>query len=110
MVHPQRSFLSGTVFSGTALRNVVDIQCPVFVIEHPPGSRFPAPGGRLHYWSAVELEGNWRLVDTVCAARAAAVAENFFLPDPEEFIYTHFPHNQAEAQYFRWQLLLPPLR
>ena len=79
-------------------------------LYHPPGSRFPAPGGRLHYWSAVELEGNWRLVDTVCAARAAAVAENFFLPDPEEFIYTHFPHNQAEAQYFRWQLLLPPLR
>ena len=100
------------------LQNIVlwcEISLTLFITEHsttyhPPGSRFPAPGGRLHYWSAVELEGNWRLVDTVCAARAAAVAENFFLPDPEEFIYTHFPHNQAEAQYFRWQLLLPPLR
>ena len=65
------------------------------------------------------LEGNWRLVDAVCGAdlnEASSsgswhpeLCDNFFLTDPEEFIYTHFPHNPSDPQYFRWQLLLPPL-
>jgi len=31
--------------------------------------------------------------------------EHFFLADPEELIYTHFPYNEAEKNYEKWQLV-----
>lgn len=86
--------------------------------KHTPGSSF-SEVDQLHHWIAVVLEGNWRLVDPVCGAGLSdtkrsgswhpELSDNFFLTDPEEFIYTHFPHDKSDPQYFRWQLLLPPL-
>ena len=81
------------------------------------GSRFH-DDSELHLWNAVSLEGNWRVVDTVCGAGkyddklqqwSPNICENFFLTDPEEFIYSHFPHQPSDPQYFQWQLLLPPI-
>ena len=66
----------------------------------------------------MSLEGNWRIVDTLCGAGKyddlsvewkPELCENFFLTDPEEFIYSHYPHHPSDPQYFQWQLLLPPL-
>ena len=35
--------------------------------------------------------------------------EHYFLTDPDEFIYTHFPYSRTEAHYSRWQLLSRPI-
>ncbi len=35
--------------------------------------------------------------------------EFFFLTDPEELIYTHFPHDESEKNYQKWQLLSSPI-
>ncbi|KAM9027432.1 kyphoscoliosis peptidase-like [Ara ararauna] len=80
-----------------------------------PGSR----GGRWcqqqkssHMWNAVELEGQWCLLDA-CWGAGTVDAENrlfmprhddfFFLTDPEHFIETHWPEDP------QWQLLQPPV-
>ncbi|KAJ2814744.1 hypothetical protein IWW50_007042, partial [Coemansia erecta] len=50
-----------------------------------------------HVWNAVCLEGEYRIVDTACAARSHPLnAESrtdpwFFLAPPREAIFTHFP-------------------
>ena len=38
-----------------------------------------------------------------------ALIEHFFLAEPDELIYTHFPHNEAEKNYEKWQLLATPV-
>ena len=35
--------------------------------------------------------------------------EHFFLTDPEELIFTHFPYDEAENKYEKWQLLNDPV-
>ncbi|XP_062431008.1 kyphoscoliosis peptidase-like isoform X2 [Rhea pennata] len=80
-----------------------------------PGSR----GGRQcqqqkssHMWNAVELEGQWCLLDA-CWGAGTVDAESrlfmpryddfFFLTDPEHFIETHWPEDPE------WQLLQPSI-
>lgn len=63
-------------------------------------------------WNAVLIDGNWRLINTFWGACVLAgdnqqdywytCDENFFLTDPQQLIYTHFPEEQE------WQLLDRP--
>nr|XP_033815673.1 kyphoscoliosis peptidase-like [Geotrypetes seraphini] len=63
-----------------------------------------------HMWNAIELEGQWYLLDA-CWGAGTIDLENrlfipryddfFFLTDPEDFIETHWPDDPA------WQLLEP---
>lgn len=63
-----------------------------------------------HTWNAVKLDGQWRLVD--CTWGSGVIVDrkfvkqyrdHFFLPSPEQFLFTHFP---ADSQ---WQLVTPPI-
>ena len=76
------------------------------------------PLPHAHAWNAVYVNGGWRLVD--CTWGAGRVNpetkqferhfnEHFFLTDPGELIYTHFPYDEAEKNYSRWQLLPEPI-
>ncbi|XP_028294577.1 uncharacterized protein ky [Gouania willdenowi] len=65
-----------------------------------------------HLWNAALLEGQWFLLDS-CWGAGRVDMENesfvkrfddfYFLTDPEEFIYTHFPDEE------KWQLLNTPI-
>ncbi len=66
--------------------------------------------GSNHAWNAVKLEGRWQALDTTWAAGtikddkfSKRFDDFFFLPPPEEFIFTHFPRDP------RWQLLTTPV-
>ena len=62
-----------------------------------------------HVWNAVKLDGRWQLIDCCWGAASMTGHSNhqkvyqdyYFLPPPENLIYTHFPD---EA---RWQLINP---
>ncbi|KAJ2858249.1 hypothetical protein J3B02_000384 [Coemansia erecta] len=55
-----------------------------------------------HVWNAVCLDGEYRLIDTACAAKSHPLnAESrtdpwFFLASPKELIFTHFPMTPGE--------------
>lgn len=63
-------------------------------------------------WNAVLVGKSWRFVDAHWGSIAIGsddpknvihkTDENYFLTDPEEFIYSHFPEEE------RWQLVVPP--
>ncbi|XP_047502409.1 uncharacterized protein LOC125047906 [Penaeus chinensis] len=81
------------------------------------GRRFNPESDPLHFWIAVFLYGSWRLLDPTFGAGYMDaqgryhphLQEHFFLTDPEQLIYTHFPYDQQELHYSRWQLLESPL-
>lgn len=61
-----------------------------------------------HVWNAVQIEGNWKLLDVTLASGYWSVRYNrfvkkfsayHFLTPPSEFIKTHFPADE------KWQLL-----
>ncbi|XP_046335302.2 uncharacterized protein LOC124117442 [Haliotis rufescens] len=82
--------------------------------DYRPGQKFE-PGSNQHSWNAVYIYGTWCLIDAHWAARriigkqAASeefhyqLDEYFFLPDPHQLIYTHFPDDP------KWQLLERPI-
>lgn len=82
--------------------------------DYKPGMKFN-PGTNQHSWNAVYIYGTWCLVDAHWAARRIIgkptsqeefhyqLDEYFFLPDPHQLIYTHFPDEQ------QWQLLDRPI-
>ncbi|KAK3757666.1 hypothetical protein RRG08_000177 [Elysia crispata] len=78
--------------------------------DYRPGQKFQ-PGTNQHSWNAVYIYGTWCLIDAHWAARRIIgkqsttedfhyqLDEYFFLPDPHQLIYTHFPDEN------QWQLL-----
>lgn len=78
--------------------------------DYAPGQHF-TPGTNQHSWNAVYIYGTWCLVDAHWAARRIIGKQStseefhyqlddyFFLPDPHQLIYTHFPDDP------KWQLL-----
>jgi hypothetical protein len=71
-----------------------------------------------HAWNAVFFYGGWRLVDCTWGAGRVnpetnqfekQLNEHFFLTDADEMIYTHYPYDEAENKYDRWQLLTRPV-
>lgn len=82
--------------------------------DYRPGQKF-TPGQNQHSWNAVYIFGTWCLVDAHWAARRIIgkqssseefhyqLDEYFFLPDPHQLIYTHFPEDP------NWQLLERPV-
>lgn len=68
----------------------------------------------LHYgeWNAVLIDRSWHFIDAYWGSSSVEsdnakdivhrTDENFFLSDPDKFIYSHFPEEK------RWQLITPP--
>ncbi|XP_071520428.1 uncharacterized protein [Panulirus ornatus] len=81
------------------------------------GRTFEADRDPLHSWMAVFLYGSWRFLDpTLSAGYMDAqgryhphLQEHYFLTDPDHFIHTHYPYDELEHHYDRWQLLDTPL-
>ena len=78
---------------------------PIIIIKgtHFGQGNDPPP----HAWNAVYLRGGWRLVDCTWGAGQVnpetqvyekVANEHFFLTDPDELIYTHFPYDEAETK------------
>lgn len=73
---------------------------------HVPGTHFDRPN---HTWNAIKIDGQWRLIDTTWGAGyvrngkyVKVLTETFFLPTPEQMIFTHLPADDA------WQLQSTP--
>lgn len=78
--------------------------------DYRPGQKFQ-PGSNQHSWNAVYIYGTWCLIDAHWAARRIIgkqasteefhyqLDEYFFLTEPAQLIFTHFPDDQ------KWQLL-----
>ncbi|VUZ48628.1 unnamed protein product [Hymenolepis diminuta] len=83
--------------------------------DYSPGMRFTGAAVGQHSWNAVLVDGTWHLIDCHWAARRLIVkrasVENvryildtfYFLTNPSQLIYTHFPHDKD------WQLLHHPI-
>lgn len=78
--------------------------------DYRPGQKFQ-PGSNQHSWNAVYIYGTWCLIDAHWAARRIIgkqatteefhyqLDEYFFLTEPAQLIFTHFPDDP------KWQLL-----
>eukprot|EP01127_Copromyxa_protea_P003650 TRINITY_DN1344_c0_g1_i1.p1 TRINITY_DN1344_c0_g1~~TRINITY_DN1344_c0_g1_i1.p1 ORF type:complete len:1329 (+),score=267.67 TRINITY_DN1344_c0_g1_i1:213-4199(+) len=67
-----------------------------------------------HAWNAVKIQGNFFLLDCTLGAGSCTGSEFsfsftdfFFLPRPDQLIYSHFPMLEGEP-LLRWQLLSRP--
>ncbi|XP_037087625.1 hillarin-like [Pollicipes pollicipes] len=84
--------------------------------DYKPGHHFRPKEDATHAWSAVFVRGSWRLVDCTWGAGFTDTAgqfvprvnEFYFLSDPEDLGWTHFPFDDSEKDYDRWQLLVLP--
>jgi transglutaminase/protease-like cytokinesis protein 3 len=73
-------------------------------------SRF-TPSQSNHAWNAVQIDGGWGLLDVTWGAGTVnndatrfvkMFRDEYFLPRPEDMIFTHFPEEE------KWQLLDTP--
>ncbi|XP_043192755.1 uncharacterized protein LOC122365535 [Amphibalanus amphitrite] len=84
--------------------------------DYKPGHQFRQAEDATHAWNAVFVRGSWRLVDCTWGAGftdatgqfVPRVNEFFFLADPEDLSWTHFPFDENERDYDRWQLIVMP--
>ncbi|XP_022248244.1 kyphoscoliosis peptidase-like, partial [Limulus polyphemus] len=85
--------------------------------DYRPGHQFHPGEDVTHAWNAIFIFGAWRLIDTTWGTGYTdhtgkfqkKLNEHFFLTDPEALIWTHFPHDELENDYCRWQLLDKPI-
>eukprot|EP00095_Tigriopus_kingsejongensis_P008836 maker-scaffold15_size728074-snap-gene-0.12 protein:Tk08836 transcript:maker-scaffold15_size728074-snap-gene-0.12-mRNA-1 annotation:"kyphoscoliosis " len=87
--------------------------------DYHPGYVFTPGTAEEHAWNAVFVQGTWRLLDCTWGAMGTTldlegnpsveVNEHYFLTDPDEFIFSHFPFDEAEKHFNRWQLLDSPV-
>ncbi|XP_077520410.1 uncharacterized protein LOC144130354 [Amblyomma americanum] len=85
--------------------------------DYRPGHQFLPGQDVTHAWNAVFILGAWRFVDTTWGTGYTdhtgkfirKINEHFFVTDPEVLIWTHFPCDEMEKNYSRWQLLDKPL-
>jgi hypothetical protein len=76
---------------------------------YTPGQTFDGPTN--HAWNAVQIDGQWRLMDPTWGAGyldeslrfVRQFQEHYFLTKPEEFVFDHLPENPS------WQLVERPL-
>ena len=71
-----------------------------------------------HAWNAVFIRGSWFLLDSTWGAGhidtsnqyKATFEEFYFLPNPKQFAYSHFPYMDNDmVESMKWQLLENPL-
>ncbi|VDO15738.1 unnamed protein product [Rodentolepis nana] len=103
-----------------ALKIYANLHCKLLLgyakgADYSPGMRFTGAAVGQHSWNAVLVDGTWHLIDCHWAARRLIVkrasVENvryildtfYFLTNPSQLIYTHFPHDKD------WQLLHHPI-
>ncbi|XP_022241908.1 kyphoscoliosis peptidase-like [Limulus polyphemus] len=91
--------------------------------NYRPGHQFNPGEDVMHAWNAIFIFGAWRLIDTTWGTGyldhtgkfQRKMKEYFFLTDPEDLIWSHFPYSEMEDNYssefmfFRWQLLDKPI-
>ena len=76
---------------------------------YTPGQTFEGPTN--HAWTAVQIDGQWRLMDQTWGAGyldesmrfVRQFQEHYFLTKPEEFVFDHLPEARS------WQLIERPL-
>ena len=84
------------------------------------GERFDKRKSPLESWVAVFVENDWRLVDPLLGAGeysqeteeyTPAVTDHYFLTEPSEFLFSHFPHSnlKSDSDYSKWQLVSSPI-
>lgn len=81
--------------------------------DYRPGHQFVPGEDVTHAWNAVFIFGAWRFIDTTWGTGFTdhtgkfqkKLNEHFFLTDPEIMIWTHYPYDEMENNYCRWQLL-----
>jgi len=83
-------------------------------VDYQPGDHFKGDQGQ-HSWNAVKVNGTWQLIDCNWAARRLVgketaaesiryeLDEYYFLPLPQQLIYTHLPQDPL------WQLIRRPI-
>lgn len=81
------------------------------VLGHVP-ARMAGGGSDFHAWNAVKISGRWHLLDATWGAGhidprtrkfERHTNDDWFLVNPDRFIYSHFPDES------KWQLLPRPL-
>lgn len=87
--------------------------------SYRPGHIFKIGHDSLHTWCGVNLFGSWRLIDPTWGTGYIDHSGNFikkcneffFLTDPEELIWSHFPLKGPNNSYKgeRWQLIDQPI-
>lgn len=59
--------------------------------------------------SAVSKADTYSLSVSTVSSSPREINEHFFLPNPDELMYSHFPYDEVEANYNRWQLMDKPI-
>ncbi|KAJ1934826.1 hypothetical protein FBU59_005572, partial [Linderina macrospora] len=115
VVQRKRSRGAGYAYLFKAMMDALGIECQTISgymrqpLDGYRGAVLPVPN---HVWNSVCLDGEFRLVDTACAARSHIMNLTsktdpwFFLATPKELIYTHYP-SQPEQQYLDPVVPLP---
>jgi hypothetical protein len=89
-------------------RSVAGIQAKIIKGLHkiPTESLNTSSGTHAdHNWNVVNLAGKWHVIDCHCGANDILLESFYFLPDPRQFVSSHFPLEVDQS----WQLLEEPI-